>query len=94
MRKSRRNIRNSKRVLNTVNTGLKNVTNTAKIIGQKSKPIIETGLSGIYGTLAKGFNLGITGVSKGVNAVKKITAKQRYNKSHKKHNYHKKTRRH
>ena len=81
---NRRRNKTSKALLGSVNSGLTTVANTAKSIGQKSKPMIERGLSGIYGTLATGFNMGMKGVNKGLKTVtfKKQTRKHRKTRRH------------
>jgi len=98
MRNSRRNKSNyrrrnktSKAILGSVNSGLTTVANTAKSIGQKSKPMIERGLSGIYGTLATGFNMGMKGVNMGMKGVNKGIKTVTFKKQTRRH---RKTRRH
>ena len=59
-----------KRAIPVVKTGLKTVGKTAKVVAVKSAPIIESGLSKIYGTMVQGFDLGVKGV-KGITT--KIT---------------------
>lgn len=46
---------------------VKNVGKTAKVVVEKSAPIIESGVSKIYGTMVEGFDLGVKGV-KGVSS--------------------------
>jgi hypothetical protein len=52
----------SKKVLPVVGKGLMKVGTTAKGVAVKSAPIIENGVSVVYGTMAKGFDLGVQGV--------------------------------
>jgi hypothetical protein len=80
MAKTRKN-RSRQNFLNKItNTGkkaipvLKTVGNTAKGVAVKSAPIIEKGVSKIYGTMAKGFDLGVKGVQ-GITS--KMTKKRR-----------------
>jgi hypothetical protein len=51
-----------KNAIPVVKYGLKTVGNTAKGVAVKTAPIVEKGVSKIYGTMAKGFDLGIKGV--------------------------------
>ena len=79
MSKSRKHSKRSisfKKVKNTtlkalpvVNKGLEKIGSTTKNVAVKSKPYLEKGVSAVYGTLAKGFDLGVQGaksVAKGV----------------------------
>ena len=76
MGKSRKNSilksvqKSSNKILPVVDTGLKTVGSTAKDVAKLSVPIVEKGVSAVYGTMATGFNLGLKGV-KGVNSVAK-----------------------
>ena len=94
MPKSRKNMKSvlnsitttSQKALPVVNTGLKTVGKVAK----GSVPIIEKGVSAVYGTMATGFDLGVKGVksvTKGVKTVArgvKIGSKKRRTRRHKK----------
>uniref|UniRef100_A0A6C0ES58 Uncharacterized protein n=1 Tax=viral metagenome TaxID=1070528 RepID=A0A6C0ES58_9ZZZZ len=73
----------TKKALPVVASGLKSVGKTAKIVAQKSAPIVEEGVSTVYGALATGFDMGIKG-AKGI--AKRVSKKRRVhnNKSHKK----------
>ena len=66
----------SKKALPVVNKGLKNFGSTAKEVAIKSAPIVEKGVSVVYGTMAKGFDLGI----QGVKTVAKGMSKRRHSK--------------
>jgi hypothetical protein len=77
----------SEKALPAVNNGLKNVGIVAKKVAVKSIPIVEKGVSVVYGTMATGFDLGVKGV-KGV--AKGITNKKRSRR----HGKRRKTRRH
>ena len=99
MAKSRRNrssniLKNiqqtSSKAIPVVGKGLKNVGNVAKNAALKSKPVIEKGVSAVYGTLATGFDLGIKGAKNIATNVKNITRKRR----HSRHRRHKSKRRH
>lgn len=69
----------SKKAIPVVKTGLKKVGNTAKVLAVKTVPIVENGISKIYGTIVNGFNLGVKGV-KGITSKmsKKRHSKRRY----------------
>jgi hypothetical protein len=63
-----------KKALPVVGKGLKKVGTAAKDIAVKSAPIIENGVSVVYGTMAKGFDLGVQGarsVAKGMSKRKR-----------------------
>ena len=97
MTKSRKNSilksveKTSNKVLPVVDDGLKTVGSTAKDVAKISLPIVEKGVSAVYGTMATGFNLGVKGV-KGVSGVAKGMTKSKRSRRHKKGG--KKTRRH
>jgi len=60
----------SKRVLPSIDKGLKTVGSTAKNVAESSIPVLEKGVSAVYGTMATGFDLGVKGartVAKGVS---------------------------
>jgi hypothetical protein len=87
MGKSRKNSilksvqKTSNKVLPVVDTGLKTVGTTAKDVAKISIPIVEKGVSAVYGTMATGFNLGVKGV-KGVNTVAKGMTKSKHSRRH------------
>jgi hypothetical protein len=56
-----------------VGKGLTKIGNVAKGVAKKSVPIVERGVSSVYGTLATGFNMG----EKGVKMVAKGITKNR-----------------
>jgi len=97
MTKSRKNSilksveKTSNKVLPVVDEGLQTVGSTAKDVAKISRPIVEKGVSAVYGTMATGFNLGVKGV-KGVSGVAKGMTKSKRSRRHKKGG--KKTRRH
>jgi hypothetical protein len=82
MAKSRKNNilksvqKTSSKVLPVVDKGLKTVGTTAKDVAKISLPVVEKGVSAIYGTMATGFNLGVKGV-KGVSGVAKGMTKSK-----------------
>lgn len=80
MAKSRKNnilksmTKTSKSVLPVVDKSLKTVGTLAKGVAKSSIPIVEKGVSAVYGTMATGFNLGVKGastVAKGITKVKR-----------------------
>lgn len=92
MSRSRRNRKSSmlKTLQNTssmaipvVGKGLKTMGTTAKGVAVKSVPVIEKGMSNVYGTLASGFDLGIKGVKNVASGVKSMTYKKK-SKRHRK----------
>ena len=94
MAKSRRNVRGvmktlkrtTARALPVVDNGLKTVGMATKGVVKKSIPIVEKGVSAVYGTMATGFDLGIKGVKKVAKGVKARTMRSRSRaggKSHK-----------
>ena len=97
MTKSRKNSilksvgKTSSKVLPVVDKGLKTVGSTAKDVAKISIPIVEKGVSAVYGTMATGFNLGVKGV-KGVSGVAKGLTKSKRSRRNKKGG--RKTRRH
>jgi hypothetical protein len=84
MAKSRKNRSLS---LKSVNKGLTTVGSVAKGVAKQSVPVIEKGVSAVYGTMATGFNLGVKGVKTVAKGVKTVTKKRRTRR-------HKKSRRH
>jgi hypothetical protein len=89
MAKSRKNNilksveKTSNKVLPVVDNGLQTVGTTAKDVAKVSLPIVEKGVSAVYGTMATGFNLGVKGV-KGVNSVAKGMTKRKRSRRNKK----------
>ena len=73
----------SSKILPVVDKSLQTVGSTAKDVAQISIPIVEKGVSAVYGTMATGFDLGVKGV-KGVNsAAKGMTKSKRSRRHHK-----------
>jgi len=85
MGKSRKNSilksvqKTSNKVLPVVDKSLQKVGSTAKDVAKISIPIVEKGVSAVYGTMATGFNLGVKGV-KGVNSVAKGMTKSKHSR--------------
>jgi hypothetical protein len=72
MGKSRKSsiVKSLKNTLPAVNSGLKTVGSVAKRAASASLPVIEKGVSAVYGTMASGLDLGVKGVqsvTKGVS---------------------------
>ena len=94
MAKSRKNNilksveKTSSKVLPVVDKSLKKIGTTSKDVAKKSLPVVEKGVSAVYGTMATGFNLGV----KGVSSVAKGMTKSKRTKRH--HKGGRKTRRH
>lgn len=67
--------------------GLKKVGTVTKNVIVSSAPIVEKGVSKVYGTMATGFDLGVKGAKSVANSVNKMTKKRR--STHKsRRNYH------
>jgi hypothetical protein len=75
--------KNSKKVLPSLDKGLLKVGETAKDVAKVSLPIVEKGVSAVYGTMATGFNLGVKGV-KGISGVAKGITKSKRSRRHRK----------
>lgn len=61
--------RNVKKVIPAVKDGLETAAYAAKGVVKETIPIVEKGLSAVYGTMNTGFNLGVKGaknVGKGI----------------------------
>ena len=89
MAKSRKNNilksieKTSNQLLPVVDKSLKTVGTTAKDVAKISLPVVEKGVSAVYGTMATGFNLGVKGV-KGFSGVAKGMTKRKRSRRHKK----------
>jgi len=89
---------NAEKALPIVNNNLKNAGIVVKDVAKETFPVIEKGVSAVYGTMATGFNLGVKGatnVARGAKNiatnVKRTSTKRRKSRHHKKHS--RKTRR-
>lgn len=51
-----------KKAIPVVETGLKTVGNTAKVVAVKAVPVVEKGVSSVYNTMVTGYDLGVKGV--------------------------------
>lgn len=78
MAKSRKNssviktiTKTTDKVLPAVDKGLKTVGATAKNVATSSIPVIEKGVSVVYGTMATGLDLGVKGVKTVARGVKR-----------------------
>jgi hypothetical protein len=81
MKSINKSIKNvSSNVLPAVDKGLKTVGSTTTTLVKKSAPFIEKGVSNIYGTMSKGFDLGIKGVKGVTKSVKNMSTKSRRSK--------------
>jgi hypothetical protein len=83
MSKTRKN-RSKKNFLKKItNTGkkaipvLKTVGRTAKVVAVKTVPIVEKGVSNIYGALVTGFDMGVKGVKGVSKRMSKMSRKKR-----------------
>ncbi len=87
MSKTRKNTKNYLQKI--TNTGkkaipvLKTVGRTAKDVAVESVPIIEKGVSKVYGTMVEGFDLGVKGVQGITNKMSKKTKKKRSKRHYK-----------
>jgi len=77
-RRSRNVIKNISKTANkalpVVNDSLETIGNTAKGVAIKSAPVIEKGVSAVYGTMASGLDLGVEGaktVARGMSKSKR-----------------------
>jgi hypothetical protein len=73
----KRSSETAEKALPVVNNNLKNVGVTAKNIAKETFPVIEKGVSAVYGTMATGFNLGLKGAKSVASGVKSVTSKRR-----------------
>jgi hypothetical protein len=83
MGKSRKTsvVKRLKKTLPVVNNGLKSVGTAAKHVASASIPIIEKGVSAVYGTMSSGLDLGVKGVE---SIGKKYSRSKSHSKSHSK----------
>ena len=73
----------TEQTLPVVNTGLTTVGTTARKVASASIPIVEKGVSVVYGTMATGFDLGVKGAKTVAKGVKIVSKKRRHKKSKK-----------
>ncbi len=67
----------TEKALPMVDTGLKTVGRVTKNVVVSSIPIVEKGVSAVYGTMATGFDLGVKGVKKVGKSVTNIQNSKR-----------------
>jgi len=75
--------RTAEKALPVVNEGLKTAGITAKNVAKETIPIVEKGVSAVYGTMATGFNLGVKGVENVAKGAKNLTKSRKSKKSKK-----------
>ena len=56
--------RTGKNAIPVVESGIKTVGKTAKVVAVKAAPVIEKGVSSVYNTMVTGYDLGVKGVKK------------------------------
>ena len=66
----------NKKVLPAVNDSLKTVSVVAKTVAEETIPIVEKGVSNVYGTMNTGFNLGVSSAKKVGKSIKNISNKK------------------
>jgi len=88
-------------VLPVVYNGLNSVGNVAKGVVVGTLPVLQNGVSSVYGTLANGVDYGVKGMSNVASGIKIKSIKRHKNrrhhsrkKSHKRRNKHTKKNRH
>ena len=67
----------AKKTSSTAVRGIKKVGSVANNIGSKSTPIVEKGITTLYGTMATGFDLGVKGAKNAAKTVSRMTKKKR-----------------
>lgn len=65
--------------------GLKKVGTVTKNVITSSAPIVEKGVSEVYGTLATGFDLGVKGAKSVASGVSKMSKRKRSNRKSRRH---------
>ena len=75
----------AEKALPVINNNLKDAGIMAKDVAKETIPIVEKGVSAVYGTMATGFNLGIKGAKNVASNIKSVTKKRRSTKRVKKH---------
>ena len=81
-RKSKSIVKSLKnKTLPAVNSSLKAVGSTAQNVAKSSIPVIEKGVSVVYGTMATGLDLGMKGVKKVAKGVTKYRRSSRSRKT-------------
>ena len=70
--------RTGKNAIPVVESGLKTVGKTAKVVAVKAAPVVDKGVSSVYNTMVTGFDLGVKGV-------KQFSSKKSRSKRSKRH---------
>jgi hypothetical protein len=83
----------TEKTLPIIDKGLQKVGSTTKNFAREAVPIVENGVSVVYGTMNTGFNLGVKGANMVAKGVKKATKKKSIRKQ-KKTRKQRKTRKH
>jgi hypothetical protein len=65
-----------KKVLPIVNDSLKTAAVVAKDVTKESIPIVEKGVSSVYGAMSTGFNLGVSNAKKLGKSIKKLSKRK------------------
>lgn len=81
--KSKSMLRTKEIIENTADTafqGIKKVGSVAKNVVSKSTPIVEKGVTTVYGTMATGFDLGVKGAEGAIKSVSRTSKKRRSNR--------------
>jgi hypothetical protein len=81
--------KSSEKALPILDKNLTKIGVAAKNITEKSIPIVEKGVSAVYGTMATGFDLGVKGAKSVARGVKRMTRKKRSKRRHNKKSYRK-----
>ena len=66
----------AKKELPVIDNGLKNAGYVAKDVAKETIPIVEKGVSAIYGTMNTGFNLGVKGAKNIGKGIKNISTRK------------------
>jgi len=74
-----------KKTIPVVGKGLKKLGTSAKDVAVKTAPVVEKGVSVVYGTMAKGFDLGIQGVRSIAKGISKRKRSKRGSKRTRRH---------
>jgi hypothetical protein len=68
--------KNVKKTLPVVNDSLKTAAIVAKDVTKETIPIVEKGVSSVYGAMSTGFNLGVSSAKKVGKTIKKISKRK------------------
>lgn len=70
----------SKTALPIVNHSIESVGSSAKSVVVHSAPVVEKGVSAVYGSLATGFDLGVKGAKTVAKGVQNLTKRKKHSK--------------